>query len=160
MKKKPGKKAKSKLTPRDKKFAEVFAKTGDPRWAAAAAYPDPSFLPQQYDALSKKQLATPEIVEECIKVWDALGLTLTAAAKVHLEVLTGRGKWVKAGDKLKAVEMIYKGRGVKNFVKEEVADDQQSNDPIAAFIKNRELRGLAVPPVILDAVVVEKNDPR
>ena len=141
------------LRPKDKEFIRIFTETGDIRSATQEVYGDGALklLPNEALRKGKKILSKEKILKGVLKVWNSVGMTLDATAKVHWGILTS--KTAKKSDVLKAIEMVYKGHKVWND--DSLKDRGGRDDTLHIFIEQREARGLPVPAVVKNAVTAE-----
>ena len=132
---------------RQRIFAETVSQTGDLALAHLTAYKRAvnKTLEENYEA-GKKLLSRSKVRELLIALWDAQGLTLADAARIHSEVAN---KSRKGSDKLRAIETIYKVHGALDS-EEKVSKDGDTLNFIQLFVKASTDRGLTIPAEIIE----------
>ena len=127
---------------RKRKFIKIVAETGDLLLAQNTVYPSQK-LPSQIEKSVENKIADPEVIKGILKIWRKAGITLDLAAKRHLYILTSKNKRVKGADILKAVDMVYRGHGIKEFAKD--SDKEDAKSILQIFVDQRRERGLPLP---------------
>lgn len=127
---------------RRKKYVQLVSETGDKEAALIEVYGKQNMThPKHVTKKAESYLAHPVAVKEILGIWQQAGITLDLASARHLWVLTSSHKKIKAADLLKAIEMTYKGYGVKGFAKDE--DEEKGKSILEIFLRQREERGLS-----------------